>query len=116
MTIIDVPFEPFVRRGENYVSYWDVSAARTHYVRVRGNTELERSLEVGVPSRKGIRYAVHNIIQGTLEKGPLLRQEDNPFLLAAQNVHQEDQVNSEYYGAWLLNISGVLATYLDQKT
>jgi hypothetical protein len=46
MTIIDVPFEPFVRRGENYVLYWDVSAARTHYVGVRGNAELKHSLKL----------------------------------------------------------------------
>jgi hypothetical protein len=57
MTIIDVPFEPFVRRGENLVSYWNVSAAHTHYVGAKGNAGIERSLEVGVLSRKGIRYA-----------------------------------------------------------
>jgi hypothetical protein len=66
MTIIDVPFEPFVRRGENYVSYWDVLAARTHYVGARGNTELERSLKLacrrgkGLGTQLGTRFAVHN--------------------------------------------------------
>jgi hypothetical protein len=62
MTIIDVPFKPFVRRGENYVSYWDVSAARTHYVRARGNTELERSLKLACHRGKGLgtRFVVHN--------------------------------------------------------
>jgi hypothetical protein len=58
MTIINVPFKPFVRHGENYVSYWDVSAVRTHYVGARGNAALEHSLEVGVYARKGIRYVV----------------------------------------------------------
>jgi hypothetical protein len=60
MTIIDVPFEPFVRRGENYVSYWDVSAARTHYVRARGNAELKRSLKLACHRGKGLGtpYAV----------------------------------------------------------
>jgi hypothetical protein len=63
MTIMDVPLEPFMRRGENYVSYWDVSAARTHYVGARGNTELEHSLELACRHGKGLgtQFAVHNM-------------------------------------------------------
>jgi hypothetical protein len=66
MTIIDVPFEPFVRRGENYVSYWDVSAAHTHYVGERGNTELKRSLKLACRRGKGLgmRFTVRNSRRG----------------------------------------------------
>jgi hypothetical protein len=67
MTIIDVPFEPFVRHGENLVSYWNISAAHTHYVEARGNAGIEHSLEIGVLSRKGIRYA--RFITGTADFG-----------------------------------------------
>jgi hypothetical protein len=51
-----------MRHGENYVSYWDVSAVHTHYVGARGNAELERSLKLACRRGKGLgtRFAVHN--------------------------------------------------------
>jgi hypothetical protein len=58
MTIIDVPFELFMRRCENYVSYWDVSAAHTHYVGARGNAELERSLKLVCRRGKGLAWFI----------------------------------------------------------